>query len=91
MTSVVYLLDHAIDLPQTDAHLSEVLPCEAHLDFTFTCVVPLERGRKSCVQAARERERPSHLSLFSALPIVFAFVTNFCENPHYASFNHLEG
>lgn len=100
-TWLVYLLDHPIDLLQRDFHLSEVcVPCEAYLDgrfgpfsyfCTFTCLVPVERGGKSRVQATRGRERPFHLSLFSALPIAFAIATNFCENPHYASFDHLEG
>ena len=98
-TWLVYLLDYAIDLLQRDFYLSEVcVRCEAYVDgfgpfshfVTFTCLVPLERGRKSRVQAARERERPFHLSLFLGLPIVFAFLPNVCENPHYASFDHLE-
>lgn len=90
-TWLVYLLDHAIDVLQRDFHLSEVcVSCEAYLDgrfgpfsyfCTITCLVPVERGRKSRVQATRGRERPFHLSLFSALPIVFALPRIFAKIP----------
>ena len=77
-TWLVYLLDYAIDLLQRDFYLSEVcVRCEAYVDgfgpishfVTFTCLVPLERGRKSRVQKEKEKEK------FAKIPTTQALIT----------------